>query len=99
MKRCPSCKSVAVVVYEIAASSIPLVQTVGGNWRREMSTPDWHVSGHEGFCRDCRHEWKFRKDPTRDDHRWLAKEGELVDPDVAVGRKPRTRQGPRKEAS
>lgn len=99
MRRCPKCNSMAVVVYEIASSSIPLVQTVGGNWRRETSTPDWHVSGHEGFCRDCAHAWKFRKDPTRDDDRWSAREGELVDPNVATGRKPRTQRGSRKETA
>lgn len=85
MKRCPKCRSKAITVYEIAQVGIPLRQTVGGNWRRQLSTPEEYVTGYEGLCRDCRHEWRFRRDPTSDGRRWWEGEETASDPDVREG--------------
>jgi hypothetical protein len=58
LRRCPKCRSAAIVLVEIATVGIPFEQTVSGRWRRVLSdaAPDPHMV--QGECRDCDHAWK-----------------------------------------
>jgi hypothetical protein len=59
LRRCPKCRSAAIVLVEIATVGIRFEQTVSGRWRRideGMTDPEPFMV--QGECQDCDHEWR-----------------------------------------
>ena len=59
LRRCPKCRSAAIVLVEIATVGIRFEQTVSGRWRRVdegMADPEPFMV--QGECQDCAHEWR-----------------------------------------
>jgi predicted nucleic-acid-binding Zn-ribbon protein len=61
LRRCPKCRSAAIVLVEIATVGIPFEQTVSGRWRRVLSDAQPEPFMVQGECRDCDHYWRVPK--------------------------------------
>ena len=58
LRRCPKCRSAAIVLVEIATVGIPFEQTVSGRWRRVFSDAAPEPFMVQGECQDCDHFWR-----------------------------------------
>lgn len=94
LRRCPKCRSAAVVLVEIATVGIPFEQTVSGRWRRVFSDAAPDPAMVQGECRDCDYAWKvpgwpcMREDTIGLDYEVPAEVDRLNDPAVPLRVKP-----------
>ena len=58
LRRCPKCRSAAIVLVEIATVGIPFEQTITGRWRRVFSNAEPEPYMVQGECQDCDHHWR-----------------------------------------
>ena len=89
LRRCPKCRSAAIVFYEGWGYRLPFEQTEGGKARRVWGTPEHEPCGGVNCeCKACNHKWIPRGLP------WLVIEtlgaaGDIVsDPTIKPAAKP-----------
>lgn len=91
MKKCLKCKSLDLVVTELANVGMRYEQTVAGQWRRVAEGDPLetaYVYAVECRCRTCNHEWRLRKNPLAGP--WASDDGWDEDPSINPENRPLT---------
>ena len=89
LRRCPKCRSAAIVFYEGWGYRLPFEQTESGKARRIWGTPEHEPCGGVNCeCKGCDHKWTPRGLPWLDIEKVGDDEDIVSDPTIKPAAKP-----------